>query len=121
MQLASNPQTGKGVVAGIVSLDMPISQTGPFRSMVEKLLVLPEYRNMGVAKRLMTKLEEVALGAGRPLILLDTVTGSPAELVYPKLGYTFVGVIPDYGISPKDGSLGGATLFYMDLRRGNQE
>lgn len=69
IQLGSNPQTGKEEVAGVVSLDMPISETGPFRSFVEKLLVLPEYRNKGIAKRMMGLIEEVAVKAGKHLIV----------------------------------------------------
>jgi len=46
------------------------------------------------------------------------VTDSPAVAVYHKLGYTQFGdSIPNYGINPHDGSLGGATFFYKDLRK----
>lgn len=45
---------------------------------------------------------------------MDTETGSPAEAVYKRLGYTEVGIIPNYGISPT-GELKAGTFFYKDL------
>lgn len=46
--------------------------------------------------------------------LLDTETDSPAEAVYTKLGYSVVGKIPNYCISPT-GELKAATFFYKHL------
>ncbi|KAH0174512.1 hypothetical protein KCU67_g714, partial [Aureobasidium melanogenum] len=74
------------------------------------------HRRMGIAKRLMSKLEEVALMRGTTLLTLDTEAGSPAEGVYPRLGYTRLGAIPRYGLSPKDGRLVDEVFFYKDLR-----
>lgn len=48
--------------------------------------------------------------------MLDTTIGSGAEFVYPKLGYKEVGIIPNYGFSPKDGKLRDEIFFYKDLR-----
>jgi hypothetical protein len=36
--------------------------------------------------------------------------------VYPRLGYAEWGILPGYGISPKDGSLVDEKFFYKDLR-----
>ncbi|KAL1310901.1 hypothetical protein AAFC00_001130 [Neodothiora populina] len=116
MQMIS-PEGGLAdVLAGFVMLAMPGAETGPFRGSVEKLLVDPRFRRMGVAKQLMHKLEEVAIAQRRHLLVLDTEVGSPAEAVYPRLGYTAVGTIPRYGISPKDGRLVDEIWFYKDLR-----
>lgn len=103
-------------VAGFVSLDMPFSETGPFRGMVEKMLVSPRHRYKGVARRAMAELETVAIERGRTVLFLDTVIGSGAELVYPKLGYKLVGVIPKYGIHPTTRKLVDEMFFYKDLR-----
>lgn len=48
--------------------------------------------------------------------MLDTTIGSGAEFVYPKLGYKELGIIPNYGFSPKDGKLRDEMFFYKDLR-----
>ncbi|THY24739.1 acyl-CoA N-acyltransferase [Aureobasidium pullulans] len=103
-------------LAGYVALGSQACETGPFRGSVEKLLVSPRYRRMGIAKRLMAKLEEVALSRGTTLLSLDTEAGSPAEGIYPRLGYTRLGAIPRYGVSPKDGRLVDEVFFYKDLR-----
>lgn len=116
MQLAPKIEGKEEVVAAVVMLDMPFAETGSFRGIVQKLLVLPEYRQMGVAKRMMLKLEEVAAAKGRGLLLLDTEKGSPAEDVYPRLGYVKVGEIPRYEMSPLDGSLKDGAFFYKDMR-----
>ncbi|KAH8818865.1 hypothetical protein DL96DRAFT_1715146 [Flagelloscypha sp. PMI_526] len=92
------------------------SQTGPFRSSVEKLIVSPRHRRKGIAKHLMSKLEQIALQQKRTLIVLDTTEGSPAENIYPRLGYTEFGRIPLYGISPvEELGLPGAVCFYKIL------
>lgn len=108
--------TTQSEVAGFVSLDMPFSETGPFRGMVEKMLVSPRHRYKGVARRVMAALERVAVERGRTVLFLDTVIGSGAELVYPKLGYKLVGVIPKYGIHPTTRELVDEMFFYKDLR-----
>jgi GNAT superfamily N-acetyltransferase len=78
LQLASNPTTGEEEVAGVVMLEAPFVQTGPFRGMVTKLLVGPQHRRKGIAKALMIKLEEIAKENGRLLLvsnlLLDCST-----------------------------------------------
>ncbi|KAK5114175.1 hypothetical protein LTR62_002745 [Meristemomyces frigidus] len=104
------------VVAGVVSLYMPGTETGPFRSEVHKLLVSPQHRFKGIARRLMGRLEEVARESGRGLVMLDTTIGSGAELVYPKLGYIVFGDVPKYGIHPLTGELVDERWFYKDLR-----
>ncbi|KAK5137146.1 hypothetical protein LTR08_000651 [Meristemomyces frigidus] len=104
-------------LAGVVSLDMPESESDPFRGLVEKLLVSPRFRKQGVARRVMAKLEEVARGKGRWGLALSTTIGSGAEMMYPKLGYTTYGVIPDYGIHPHTGELMDEMFFYKDLRK----
>lgn len=113
--MGSNSETREEELAGIVNLVMPVTETGPFRGVVEKLLVSPRYRKMGIAKAMMGKLEDVAREKRRTLLLLDTETGSPAEVVYIRLGYIQVGIIPDYGISPFDKSLKAGTFFYKNL------
>lgn len=109
--------SGDVVVVGVVSLYKPITQTGPFRGLVEKLLTSPAHRRRGLARFLMTELEAVARIDGRWNLMLDTTVGSPAENVYPRLGYTKVGYVKDYGFSPKDNTtLVDEVWFAKDLR-----
>ncbi|KAH6673671.1 acetyltransferase [Halenospora varia] len=114
MQLATNTETGKEEVAGVVMLNMPkFWPTGPWKADVEKLLVGPEYRKMGIARKLMEMVEEVAR--------LGTEVGSPAEMIYPKLGYVEIGVLPGCEIWHIDGSWKDEKLFYKDLRKETAE
>jgi GNAT superfamily N-acetyltransferase len=69
MQLAPNPTTGEEEVAGIVMLAAPFNETGPFRGNVEKLLVCPQHRRKGIARIIMTKLDEVAKEKGKLLLV----------------------------------------------------
>ena len=104
-------------VAGVVALETPHSQTGPFRAIVQKLFVSPLHRRQGIAKRMMSELESVALSLGKWNLMLDTEVGSAAESVYPRLGYERLGVVGEYGYSPKDGRLVDEVWFWKDLRR----
>lgn len=50
--------------------------------------------------------------------MLDTVVGSGADVMYPKLGYKEVGKIPRYGFSPQGGPMVDEVFFYKDLKHG---
>lgn len=64
-------------------------------------------------------MEETARQKGRTLLALDTEVGSPAESVYPRLGWKRIGEIPKYGISPRDGKTRvGEAFFWKDLEEG---
>lgn len=69
LQLAPNPTSEKPELAGYVMLAMPWSQTGPFRGIVEKLIVSPEHRMKGIARAMMKKVEEIAKKGGKTLIV----------------------------------------------------
>ncbi|CAG9997792.1 unnamed protein product [Clonostachys byssicola] len=101
-------------LVGIVMLDMPPSETSSFRAVVEKLLVHPSYRARGGATALVDALEREAVKRGRTMLTLDTESGSLAESVFSKLGYTEVGRIPKYGLSPS-GEFKDVTFFYKSL------
>jgi GNAT superfamily N-acetyltransferase len=77
-------------LAGFVYLDVAGWESGPYRGEVQKLLVSPKYRNRGVARALMGALEGYAKAREVWLMMLSTESGSPAESVYLKFGYTSV-------------------------------
>ena len=106
-------------ISGVVSLSCPVSQTGPFRGLVQKLFVSPFHRRKHIATDLMTALEQRASTRGRWSLMLDTTVGSVAEQMYPKFGYETLGVVREYSISPKDGeTLLDEVFFWKDLRKG---
>ncbi|KAF2859316.1 acyl-CoA N-acyltransferase [Piedraia hortae CBS 480.64] len=103
-------------VMGIVSLNMPVMECGPFRGYVEKLLVAVKHRQKGVGRRLMERLEVEAKERGKWLLILDTVVGPAAEKVYRRLEYIEWGLLPNFSINPRDGTLMDERWFYKDLR-----
>ena len=93
-------------------LDMMPNQ--PHRAEVRKLLVHRAARNTGVAEALMKHIEKVARLAGRRLLVLDTVPGTPADRLYTRLGWQRVGVIPDYALWP-NGDYCDTAVFYKRI------
>lgn len=70
LQMAPDTPEGQAYeVAGYVCLRMPFAETGPFRGEVVKLMVSPSYRRMGIGRRVMEKLEEVAREKHRELLV----------------------------------------------------
>lgn len=104
-------------VSGIVSLETPFSQTGPFRAIVQKLFVHPLHRRRGIARKIMARLETIAVAQGRWNLMLDTSMGSGAESVYPRLGYERLGVVREYGYDPNTGDFVDEVFFWKDLRK----
>jgi len=101
-------------VIGSVQLAPNMKANGRHRAEVQKLMVHPDARGIGVGRNLMIALETLALEKGRPLLILDTATGDIAEGLYERLGYTRVGMIPRYTVEV-DGTHGDTTIFYKHL------
>ncbi|MDC0713513.1 GNAT family N-acetyltransferase [Stigmatella sp. ncwal1] len=101
-------------VQGTVQIDLDLPDNQRHRADLKKLLVRRTGRRRGIAQALVREIEREALLRHRTLLVLDTVTGSAAEQLYAQLGWTRVGVIPDYALMP-DGQLCATTLFYKKL------
>jgi GNAT superfamily N-acetyltransferase len=101
-------------LVGTVQVVTATPPNQPHRGDVAKLLVLRSARGRGVAALLMQHAEEHARGAGKSLLVLDTVTGGDAERLYERLGWTRVGVIPKYALFP-DGRFCDTTVFWKAL------
>jgi putative acetyltransferase len=62
---------------------------------VKRMYVRPEHRGAGLARRMLTALEDLAVGAHYPLIRLETGTLQPEAIaLYESAGYR---AIPAYG------------------------
>ncbi len=101
-------------LVGTVQIVTATPPNQPHRADVAKLLVLRSARGHGVASRLMEQVEEASRLAGKTLLVLDTVTGSVAEKLYLRLGWTPAGVIPGYAMFP-DGAWCDTTIFWQRL------
>lgn len=103
-----------GKLVGTVQIVYLWQPNQPHRADIAKLLVTRSARGQGVATLLMQQAEEHARAAGKTLLVLDTVTGDNAERLYERLGWTKVGVIPNYALYP-DGRFCDTTVFYKTL------
>ena len=103
-----------GKLVGTVQVAHAWPPNQPHRADVAKLLVMRPARGQGIAALLMQQAEEQARAAGKTLLVLDTVTGGDAERLYDRLGWTKVGVIPNYALFP-DGRRCDTTVYYKNL------
>jgi GNAT superfamily N-acetyltransferase len=103
-----------GALTGTVQLGLDGPPNQRHRGDVKKLLVHRRARGQGLASRMLTALEEEARRHGLTLLTLDTVTGSDAERLYAKRGWTKSGIIPNYALMP-DGVPCATTIFWKAL------
>jgi GNAT superfamily N-acetyltransferase len=106
-----------GGLLGTVQVVTGLPENQPHRADVAKMLVRRAARRRGVGAALMRAAADAARGAGRTLLVLDTVTGSDAERLYARLGWTRVGAVPGYALMP-DGRPCDTTFFYHALADG---
>ena len=103
-----------GFLVGTVQLVLAMPDNQPHRADVAKMMVHRRARRRGVGAALLQAIEGEARAAGRTLLVLDTVTGSPAERLYVRHGWPRCGDIPGYALFPR-GGLCSTTVFYRDL------
>ena len=103
-----------GAIVGTVSVIWAQPENQPHRADVAKMLVHRRARRSGVGAKLLDAAERSASAAGKPLLVLDTVTGSDAERLYVRSGWQRCGEIPNYALWP-DGRLCPTTVFYKQL------
>ncbi len=103
-----------GAIVGTVQVVFARPENQPHRGDVAKMLVRQSARCRGVGALLVRAAEDAAREAGKTLLVLDTVTDSPAERLYVRMGWERVGVVPDYALWP-DGRPCPTTFFYRRL------
>jgi GNAT superfamily N-acetyltransferase len=108
-------EDGAGAIVGTVSVVWAQPENQPHRGDVTKMLVHRRARGRGVGAALLAAAEQNALGAGRTLLVLDTVTDTDAYRLYERHGWQRCGEIPDYALWP-DGRPCATTVFFKDLR-----
>lgn len=102
-------------VVGTAQLALESRANGRHRAEVQKVLVHPEQRRQGIARRLMEAIEQQAQTHQRWLLFLDTRSGDPAEALYQGMGYVRVGSIPQFALNG-EGVFDPTTLYYKLLR-----
>ena len=104
-----------GRIVGSTLLERSRNPNSPHRAEIGKVIVHRSMRRQGLGRALMLAAEERARADGRWMLVLDTVTGSPAAALYESLGWLTVGTIPDYALDTA-GEPEAATYYYKDLR-----
>jgi GNAT superfamily N-acetyltransferase len=107
-------EDAEGRIVGTVQLVLALPENQPHRADLAKMLVHRRARRQGLGQALMRAAEDLGRDCGKSLLVLDTVTGSDAERLYSRLGWSRVGVIPDFALWPQ-GGLCATTVFYKAL------
>ena len=103
-----------GGIVGTVQVVLRQPENQPHRADISKMLVHRRARRQGIGAALMRGAEDAARGAGKTVLVLDTVTGSDGERLYARLGWQRVGVIPNYALWPR-GGLCDTTYFHKQI------
>ncbi len=103
-----------GQVIGTVQLHVAQPDNQPHRADVAKMQVHSQARRLGIGEKLLLAVEKEAQKRGKHILVLDTVSGSPASFLYQKLGWIKVGDIPEYALFP-NGAYCSTTYFYKKL------
>jgi GNAT superfamily N-acetyltransferase len=103
-----------GEVVGMAHLAPSRAANAPHRAEVQRVAVGEGARGGGVGRALMAAVEHAALERGITLLWLTTHEGSAACAFYEEVGYTRLGVMPNYSHRP-DGTLAPGAFYYRDL------
>ncbi|MDJ0040449.1 GNAT family N-acetyltransferase [Pantoea allii] len=101
-------------VVATIMLNYSAMPNGGHRAEVSKLLVHPQARRQGIARRLMQQAEQRARQQGKNLLVLDTRTGDVASDLYRALHWQVAGAIPGYAQSI-EGVLDATTVMFKVL------
>jgi GNAT superfamily N-acetyltransferase len=100
-------------IIGTVQLVLNLPENQPHRADLSKMLVHRRARRRGVGAAVLRAAEELALGLGKSVLVLDTASPD-AERLYTRLGWVRVGVVPDFALLPRGGFCD-TTYFYRRL------
>ena len=104
-----------GGIDGSVQLIPAPQENQAFRADIAKLLVHCRARRRGLGEALMLAAEREARQIGRTLLTLDTETGSDAERLYLRLGWTRFGMVPGYAMRADGSRPETVSFFYKQL------
>ncbi len=103
-----------GTVLGMAQIAPSDAQNAAHRAEVQRVAVAAEARGKGVGRELMLGVERVARARGLTLLWLTTHDGTAAARFYEALGYSRLGVMPNYSRRP-DGELASGAFYYRTL------
>lgn len=104
-----------GRLVGSIQLGVDLPPNQPHRADVKKVIVHRSARGAGIGAALMRAAEAEARRRGLTLLVLDTVSGSDAERLYEKAGWTLAGIIPNYAYMPDGQSIVPTAVYWKAL------
>lgn len=108
-------------IVGTVQIQPAWAPNQPHRGEVVKMIVRRDHQGAGLGARMMQAVEDAAFAAGLALLTLDTKRGGAAERLYRRMGWTFVGIIPDFAIDPDGQAMHDTVIFYKRLDTARSE
>lgn len=112
LAVARDSETHKVVGTAQLVIDLPPNQI--HRADIAKMQVHSSMRKKGVGEALLKFLEMKAIENRKHILVLDTVTDTPAYRLYLRNGWQIVGEIPEFALFP-DGGYCPTTFFYKKL------
>jgi acetyltransferase len=103
-----------GEAVGMAHLVPSGAANAPHRAEVQRVAVAERVRGQGVGRALMAAVEQTALDAGLSLLWLTTHEASDACAFYEAVGYTKLGVMPQYSSRP-DGTVSPGAFYFREL------
>ncbi len=106
-------QRGNEIV-GMAQLVRSSADNGRHRAEVQRVAVAAAVRSAGVGRLLMGAVENEARARGLTLLWLTTHAETDACTFYEAIGYTQLGVMPNYSRRP-DGALSPGAFYFREL------
>ena len=103
-----------GRIIATVQLNLATAGNSSHRGEIAKLMVHPRCQGQGWATNLLNAAVTTARDAGLSLLVLDTLSDSPAARLYEHLGWHAAGSIPNYASLP-NGELAATTYYYLPI------
>jgi acetyltransferase len=104
----------EGRILGMAQLVLSGATNADHRAEVQRVGVASQARGRGVGRTLMDGLEAAARDLRVTLLWLTTHEGTDACLFYETIGYTKLGVMPNYSRRP-DGTLWPGAFYFKEL------
>ena len=101
-------------IVGMAQLAFSRATNADHRAEVQRVAVALEARRGGIGRRLMSAVEVAAREHGVTLLWLTTHDGTDACRFYESVGYTKLGVMPDFSRRP-DGTLWPGAFYFRRL------
>jgi ribosomal protein S18 acetylase RimI-like enzyme len=101
-------------IVGMAQLAFSRATNADHRAEVQRVAVARDARREGIGRRLMSAVETAARHHGVTLLWLTTHDGTDACRFYESVGYTKLGVMPDYSRRP-DGVLWPGAFYFRLL------